>query len=67
MSEPHAAHEGIQEHEPSGALPALFSEEEWQEFHRQDAGEGGIIVGLMTGIFLTGLVLYTTVAIVAAS
>ncbi len=48
----------------SGTLP--FSEAEWKEFRQSDKGAGGAIVGLMTAIFLIGVVLYTVVAIVVA-
>jgi hypothetical protein len=59
-TEGHAAH-----HEGGRAVP--FTAEDWQEFHENDAGAGKVIVLLMTGIFLTGLALYTVVAIAASS
>ena len=43
------------------------SDEEWKEFQNDDVHAGGAIVCLMTGIFLTGLMLYTTIAVIVNS
>jgi hypothetical protein len=64
MSDPHVTPEGAAHHPPATA-GAPFSEEELHEFHRSDVGAGGVIVALMTGIFVTGLVLYIIVALAA--
>jgi hypothetical protein len=61
---PHTHHEPHGGHAPA-ALP--FNEAAWQEFRQSDIGAAKVIVLLMAGIFLTGLALYTLVAIVAAS
>jgi uncharacterized membrane protein len=41
----------------------LFNEQEWQEFRAQDLAAAKYIVGLMLGIFIIGLLLYTGVAL----
>jgi hypothetical protein len=49
------------------AAGSVFTEAEISEFHQSDVGACRVIVLLMTSIFLGGLALYTTVAIVVAS
>ena len=46
-----------------GAAPGPFSDAELELFHKEDRYAGGLVVGLMAGIFSIGLVLYITVAI----
>jgi hypothetical protein len=58
------AHEAGHAH-GHGAEGPHFSEQEWQQFQKDDVHAGGAIVCLMTGIFLTGLMLYATIAIIA--
>jgi hypothetical protein len=54
---PHGAEHG---HE---AAPSPFSDAELEVFHKEDRMGGGLVVGLMAGIFTIGLLLYITVAI----
>ena len=63
------AHEHVTEHPPaSGAHTSLlFAEEELRQFQRSDLGAAGVVVSLMTGIFLTGLAIYTTILIIITS
>jgi hypothetical protein len=44
-----------------------FPEAEWQSLRQQDLTAAKQIVGLMVGIFITGLVLYTGVALWVAN
>jgi hypothetical protein len=66
MTDPHGIQTGTHPvdaaHSTHGSA-APFSEVEAEEFHRSDRGAGAVIILLMTGIFLCGVVLYTTVAI----
>jgi hypothetical protein len=64
MSDPHAAHGHEEGHHGPAAVP--FSEDEWTEFQENDKHAAATIVLLMTCIFLTGLALYTLVAVAAA-
>jgi hypothetical protein len=69
MIDPHSHDHGIQ---PAGhgiqhgAAPAAaasaFPNEEWLQFQRSDLGAGKVVVGLMAGIFVTGLLLYFSIA-----
>jgi hypothetical protein len=54
-------------HHGSARAAALFSEEELRQFQRSDLGGAAVVVSLMTGIFLTGLLIYTTILIVVTS
>ena len=56
MSEPGEAH---QEQPASAALP--FVPAEWQDFHKDDVRTGTAVVGLLTVIFIFGLLLYLAV------
>ena len=49
------------------ALAVAFSPEDWDELNRDDVVSAKVVVGLMFGIFATGLVLYSIVAWVVAS
>jgi len=40
-----------------------FTDEEWDDFRREDKRAGGAVVMLMLGIFIIGVVLYSIVAI----
>jgi hypothetical protein len=55
------------EHGPSAsghhAEHAPFPPGEIEDFRRSDRGAGAVVILLMTGIFLTGVFLYTIVAI----
>jgi hypothetical protein len=42
-------------------LPHPFSEDDLEQFHKDDRTAAGVVVGLMAGIFGIGLVLYTIV------
>jgi hypothetical protein len=56
MSEQGESH---QEQAASAALP--FAPAEWQEFHKDDVRTGTAVVGLLTVIFVFGLLLYLAV------
>jgi hypothetical protein len=45
-----------------GSSNPYFSEEDWQYLRSEDLKGAKAVVGLMMGIFLTGLVLYMFVA-----
>lgn len=45
------------------ALEAAFTDPEWQALRTEDMKAGTAVVCLMLGIFLTGVVLYSIVAI----
>jgi hypothetical protein len=48
-----------------GAAPAAaFSAEEWLQFQRSDRGGGQFVVGLMASIFIIGLLLYFSIALI---
>jgi hypothetical protein len=44
-------------------LDNLFTDQQWQDFHKEDTRAGAAVVKLMLGIFCVGVVLYTIVAI----
>jgi hypothetical protein len=50
-----------QSHESSAAAGQLFPEREWRAFREADKEAAKRIVILMTGIFVTGIVLYCVV------
>jgi hypothetical protein len=52
-------------HSSTAAVP--FTETEVETLHRDDKWAGTAIIGLMTSIFTTGLVLYLIVALVAST
>jgi hypothetical protein len=58
----HETHNG-----PTAALERPFTDQEWQNFQKDDVVAGGMIVGLMTAIFTVGLFLYATIAFIAWS
>jgi hypothetical protein len=63
MSHPENPEHG---HEPAAsqeAAPSAFTEEEWKEIRAQDLAAARRVVGLMMGIFVIGLLLYTGVAL----
>jgi hypothetical protein len=45
------------------ALESVFTDEQWRDFHKEDARAGGAVVMLMLGIFIIGVVLYSIVNI----
>jgi hypothetical protein len=51
------------DHHETPPGPSPFSDQEWARFQAEDRGAGAAVVGLMTGIFLIGLVLYIGVAV----
>jgi hypothetical protein len=51
-------------HHSSADMP--FTEAELQELHTQDYLAGQRVVGLMLGIFVIGVILYTIVAVTVA-
>lgn len=62
MTDTYTAHPG---HHHAPALP--FSESEWHEFQASDILAGKVIIALLGGIFLVGLILYTTVTIIVSA
>jgi hypothetical protein len=61
MSDSHAV-----THAPVAAghtAPAPFSPEEIEQFQKNDKHAAAVIVGLMTSIFMIGLLLYSFVAL----
>lgn len=55
----HGSHEAPAAHAPAAAgSPPYFSATEWEAFQIQDKRGAAVIVGLMTSIFFTGLLLY---------
>jgi hypothetical protein len=70
MTEPNPSDHAVTTPEPHSApalASTLFAEEELRQFQRSDLGGAAVVVGLMTGIFLTGLLIYTTILIVVTS
>jgi hypothetical protein len=61
------AHSETPGHGPAPTGQSYFPEAEWQEFRAIDKTAGKYIVGLMVGIFITGLLLYLGVAWSVAS
>lgn len=59
----HVSHQPAAGHLPSGR-PSYFTQKEWDDFQKSDIHGGGVVVALMAGIFLIGLALYTTIALV---
>src|SRR5262249_52352798 len=56
------AHSETPEHGAPVSGQTYFPDPEWQAFRREDATAGKYIIGLMVGIFITGLLLYLGVA-----
>lgn len=53
--------------DPTHAPATLpFTQAEWAELRRDDWKAAAAIVGLMVGIFLTGVVLYSIVCLIVA-
>ncbi len=50
-------------HAPSPANPLHFSPAEWEQLQADDRHGAVVVLGLMTAIFITGLILYTIVLI----
>jgi len=50
-------------HASPANLEDAFTDQQWQDLHREDVRGGGAVVMLMLAIFLTGVVLYSIVAI----
>jgi hypothetical protein len=68
MTEPHAHDHHVQTHGHAEARAnMLFAEEEIRQFQRSDLGAGRVVVSLMAAIFLTGLLIYTTILIIITS
>jgi hypothetical protein len=57
----------VPHHAGTPAEQTYFSEAEWQVFRQQDLTAAKQIVGLMVGIFITGLILYSGVALWVAN
>jgi hypothetical protein len=73
MTHSHQSETGFQ---PGAAVPipghgpaeqTYFPEAEWRELRETDKTAGKHIVGLMVGIFITGLILYSGVALWVAN
>jgi hypothetical protein len=60
QGEPHGHAHGDGHGRPHAEGP--FTGVELEEFHKDDRRSGGMVVGLMAGIFSIGLLLYITVA-----
>jgi hypothetical protein len=58
----HGESHGIADATPSAGHPAI-PEEVWKEYRAQDLAAARYIIGLMAGIFILGLLLYTGVAL----
>ena len=58
----HPEHHGSHEAHGHGAVALPFSDADIVGFRKEDVLAGKMIVGLMTGIFLIGCVLYVLVA-----
>jgi hypothetical protein len=48
---------------PAGGSQTLFPPDEWRALQAEDRQAARNIVGLMTGVFITGLILYLGIAI----
>jgi hypothetical protein len=70
MTDPHPHDHGIQpaehgvQHGTAPTAASVFPNEEWLAFQRSDLGSGKVVVGLMAGIFIVGLVLYFSIALI---
>jgi hypothetical protein len=64
MTEPHPHDHGIQLGAAPTAPAAAFPHEEWLELQLSDLGSAKVVVGLMAGIFITGLLLYFSIALI---
>jgi len=67
----HGAHVTADPHGHGHAAPAgeawYFTDEQWNQFRKSDAGAAAAIAGLMAGIFTIGLLLYSAIAIICAN
>jgi hypothetical protein len=52
--DPHGTHSPVQ---------VAFTSPEWEAFHAEDRAAARAVCGLMLGIFIVGVVLYTIVAL----
>ena len=50
-------------HDSPANLEELFTDHQWQEFHKEDFKAGSAVVMLMLGIFCIGVVLYSIVSL----
>ena len=50
-------------HDSLADVETLFTDQQWQELHKEDTRAGAAVVGLMLGIFGVGVVLYSIVAL----
>jgi len=60
-------HEAAHDHGHAADEGPHFSEKEWKEFQDDDIHAGGAVVCLMAAIFLIGLMLYSTIALIVAT
>ena len=56
----------MEAHDSIVALEGAFTDQQWQEFRREDTKAGAAIVLLMLFIFLVGVVLYSIVDIIVS-
>lgn len=63
-ADPHGAHGHAHAPAPS---QTPFTPQEWDELHAQDRSAARAVCGLMLGIFVVGVVLYTIVAMSVGS
>jgi hypothetical protein len=71
MTDPHRHDHGIQpaahgtQHVAAATASALpFPWEEWLQLQRTDLGAAKVVVGLMASIFIIGLLLYFSIALI---
>jgi hypothetical protein len=64
MTEPHPHDHGIRHGAAHATTASAFPYEEWLQFQASDLGSGKVVVGLMAGIFTTGLLLYFSIAFI---
>jgi hypothetical protein len=62
-----AGHGAHHRHDAPAGEAWYFSDEEWNQFRKSDAGAAAAIAGLMASIFTIGLLLYATIAVIAAN
>jgi hypothetical protein len=53
-------------HYPPPAEGMKFADEEWQDLQAEDRHAARAVVGLMAGIFTTGLFIYSVVALIVS-
>jgi hypothetical protein len=64
MTDPHGHDHGVQHGATAAAPASAFPYEEWLQFQRSDLGSGKVVVGLMASIFVVGLLLYFSIAVI---